>query len=91
MRQMRAPQAPAIGREILGTIEFGFMRDHEGRVFFLSAYGRETICLAVLEDGTIMPGTNDFPWPDQEIILVDPKELGITEIKYAPEGTRITR
>ncbi|OHA09109.1 MAG: hypothetical protein A3B37_01020 [Candidatus Sungbacteria bacterium RIFCSPLOWO2_01_FULL_59_16] len=79
---MIAPQAPVIARLPYGRVESGFMRNHRGEIFFLWTHGRETIHSPVLEDGTIYP-SGDFLWPDQVVNLVHPRDLGISEIRWA--------
>jgi hypothetical protein len=65
------------------------MRDHQGRIFFLAPYGCATLAWPILEDKTILPEAN-IPHPDEVAILVNARDLGITEIKWAPPGTKIT-
>ncbi|HEV7702567.1 MAG TPA: hypothetical protein VGO63_03970 [Candidatus Paceibacterota bacterium] len=67
----------------IGDIQQGFIRDHEGRIFFVWKQGPAPVRHIVLEDGSIVSSSTDFPIPHERVIAVDPKNLGITEIKFA--------
>lgn len=84
---MRNTKAPVVGKQPFGEIEFGFMRDLSGRIFFLKTWGRETVPFPVLEDGRISKhgAMGALEFPTTTITLVHPKELGITEIRWADE------
>jgi len=83
MGLMRAPKAPVIDRKQYGRVEYGFMRDCCGFVFFLAPHGRETISFPVLEDGKVSPHGDFGTFPETVVDLVHPKDIGITELRWA--------
>lgn len=66
--------------------ESGFMRDHGGKIFFLCTHGRQTMPFPVFRDGTIS-NQADLDMllilAGKKVKIVHPKDLGITEIKWA--------
>jgi len=85
MEQMKAPEnIPIIGRELFRRIEYGFMRAGDGKIFFLRPWGEYTIAYPVLVDGSILTrGSGSTDWPDKRVDLVHPRDLGISEIRWA--------
>ena len=83
MMLMTAPQAPVIARMPYGEVGCGFMRNDLGQIFFLWTHGGETVHNPVFEDGTVSRHGDDFLWPEQMVNLVHPKDIGITEIRWA--------
>lgn len=77
--QMKRPDVPVIARIEYGKVEYGFMKDADGKIFFLRPHGNETIPHPVLEDGSILSGSNldGLQSPLQIVDLVDAKDIGI--------------
>jgi hypothetical protein len=69
-------------------VEFGFLRDDDGRIFFFRTQGWDIWIQAVLADGTVVPA-EELLFPGALIDRVDPGSLGIFGIKYALEGTDV--
>jgi hypothetical protein len=89
MKQMTVLDVPVLRRMAFGMLKNGFTRDYRGKIFFLATRGDWIACFPVLEDKTIMRETDYFPHPGEQATLVHPKNLGIAEIKWAPEGTKL--
>lgn len=83
MGLMRAPKVPVIARLPYWEVEYGFMRNAWGGIFFLAPHGRETLSFPVLEDGTISPRGDFGIFPETVVDLVSPKDLGITKLRWA--------
>jgi hypothetical protein len=90
MKQMKAPNDIRIlATARYGTIESGFARIRDN-VFFLLEHGRATFMHPVLEDGTILIH-GYIESPDYMVNLICPKELGISEIRWANPEVRLSR
>lgn len=83
IRQMRAPDALVIVQMVYDDVEHGWMKyGPEGKIFLLLTYGHYTVHRPVFEDGSVSPifGFDIFPYG--EVDLIDPRALGITELRW---------
>ncbi len=83
MEQMRNFDATTIGRQRFESVGCGFMRHHDGRIFFLTTWGNETIPFPVLADGTLDQKVDMKLIQDvfsTKVTLVHWKDLGITNL-----------
>lgn len=78
MKQMVNREAPVLEHVRYGTIENGFMRDEQGRIFFLTTHGHDTLHFPVLEDGSISSTRWGVRFPTEIVTLIHPRDLGIT-------------
>ncbi len=90
MERMRAPDAPVLDRRPYGRIEFGFMRNSDGEIFFLAPHGRDTLSYPVLKDGSLVACAEFGTFDLIEVDLIHPKDLGFApgeKIRWVKPGT----
>jgi len=87
MQQMVNSSAPVLERIPFGRLSGGFFRRScdQGKVLFAGQSGHMVFSFPVLEDGSISKHGHGCDQPEclEEIEVIDPKELGIAEIKWA--------
>jgi hypothetical protein len=92
MQQMTAPHVPVLEHARYDTIEHGFMRDSQGRIYFLTTHGHDTLHFPVLTDGTISRQNWGIRFPTEIVTLIHPNDLGITKFRWAaPRKARRSR
>lgn len=80
---MKAVEAPVLARIEYGRVEYGFMRDPDGSIFFLSTTsGGDTIHHTVFEDGSIARAA-EIGDPEKLVEMIHPRALGISGIRWA--------
>ncbi len=87
---MVKPDAPVLETVAAREIQQAFVRGSGGKIFFVWQKGRYPLRFIVFDDGTISQNTDDFPIPEEMLDVIDNEKIGITEIKYAEEGTKVT-
>ncbi len=90
MKQMMNSSAPAVERIYFGSLSEGFFRKarDNGKIFYL---GEDTILTGVgvwpvFENGLISGCGVDFPHDHEEVEVIEARDLGITEIKWAEDA-----
>jgi len=87
MKQMENSSAPIIARMGFGRLSSAFFkRSCEGdKVFFVGPSGNMHFVFPVLEEGSISRHGkgDDQPYPSEDVAVLDPKDLGIAEVKWA--------
>lgn len=80
---MVAPDAPVLTKLQYGTIASAFYRyGREGKVFYAGQHGKWTFSFPVLKDGAISRHGGHIPYPTEEVEVIHPRDLGITEFKW---------
>jgi len=87
MKQMVNSQAPALEKIPFGDLVSGFFRRScdQGGILFAGRSGGWSFVFPVFEDGSISRhgSGKDRPYPGEEISVIDPKSLGISEARLA--------
>ena len=87
--QMIAAEAPLIARLPFNRIERGFVKDRQGRIFFLEPWGRWTLAFPVSSEGKLEdPADTSFNWEPMVFLeLVRGEDLGVSMDKHLrPNG-----
>lgn len=91
MEQMvaRPADVPAVEKGRFGDLEKGFFRRSrvgKGEVFFGCRYGEWVLSFPVGVDGRISRSGSGVPSPNEEIDLLFPESLGISDIKWVEDS-----